>query len=369
MSIVETTLPASTLLASQYSAVRDRTIQICEPLEKEDYVVQPVGDVSPPKWHLGHTTWFFEVFILQNFKKDYQVFHEDYSYVFNSYYESVGKRVVRTNRGNLTRPTVDEVLAYRKHVDTEMLSFLNSSEKLPDKAKEIYTLGLQHEQQHQELLIYDIKYILGNNPLLPAYQKKLFKDTSGNEPVPEENYFTLKEGVYDIGFSGDGFCFDNELGQHKVFIHASRILNRLITNQEYLEFINAGGYTSFQYWLSEGWEWLKSEQIKAPLYWHFMDGEWFYYTMQGLQKLNLAAPVTHVSFYEADAFARWKGKRLPTEFEWEIACKTFSPEIPASANFQDNRNYEPLAREGDGPSILWRRLGMDGECLQTLSVF
>src|SRR5690606_19000219 len=211
--------PDKEKLSADYISVRQQTVKICKPLRTEDYVVQPIEDVSPPKWHLGHTTWFFETFILKPFKSGYEVFHKDFAYVFNSYYESAGERVLQTNRGNLTRPTVDEVMAYRQYVDLEMEALLNGPIHLPEKAQEILRLGLQHEQQHQELLIYDIKYILGNNPLFPVYKPHNYTNGRHSDlTLTPESYLQIKEGIYNIGHNGKGFCFDNELGTHKVYL-------------------------------------------------------------------------------------------------------------------------------------------------------
>jgi len=332
---------------SRFSQVRSQTLNICKPLKIEDYVVQPTDEVSPPKWHLGHTTWFFETFVLVPFLKGYKLFDDSYGYVFNSYYESVGSRVIRTNRGNLTRPSVDDVLQYRAYVDDAMNMLFE--EGLSGKGSEIVMLGLQHEQQHQELLIYDIKYILGNNPLFPPYHKKRSISSGTSEPVRpgSDDFIRIDEGIYEVGFKGEGFSFDNELGRHKVFLHEFQVQNRLISNGEYLEFIKAGGYSKFQFWLSDGWEWVKSNSIKAPLYWYLIDNEWCTYTLNGLNKIDMNAPVAHVSFYEADAFANWKGKRLLTEFEWEVACKTLVPSIPREANFMETGNFETAGRQSN----------------------
>ena len=302
-----------------YKAIRQHTEDICRPLKTEDYVVQPVVDVSPPKWHLGHTTWFFETFLLKPHQQGYKEYEPDFNFVFNSYYESIGARVIRTNRGNLSRPTVEEIYRYRKYVDEAMAEFLRT-EILKD-IRDIVLLGFNHEQQHQELLYTDIKYILGHNPLFPAYDEK------GIEQVPmEENseWLNIAEGVYQIGYEGDGFCFDNELKRHKVYLQPYQISSRLVTNEEYMEFIKAGGYQNFRHWHSEGWEWVKTKGAKSPLYWHLLDGEWHCYTLAGLQKVELQQPVTHINFYEATAFAAWKGLRLPTEAEWEVAAEKFS---------------------------------------------
>lgn len=297
-----------------YQKIRNKTVALCKPLQTEDYIPQPVSYISPPKWHLAHTTWFFEEMILKQFANNYTVFHKDYSYLFNSYYNTIGERTLRANRGNMTRPTVKEVLEYRKYIDEAMYNLIQSN--LNKKTRYLITLGLNHEQQHQELLLTDLKYTLGHNPIFPVYQKGFSLISDKNS---EEGYVKIKEGIYEIGFEGDGFCFDNELKQHKVYLHAFEISKSLITNKEYLEFINAGGYTQFNLWLDEGWQWVQTNKIQAPLYWHFIDGQWMQYTLAGLQKVDPDAILAHISFYEATAFAFWKKMRLPTEFEWEVA--------------------------------------------------
>jgi ergothioneine biosynthesis protein EgtB len=305
----------------KYNEVRKYTEQICEPLLTEDYVVQPIVDVSPPKWHIGHVTWFFETFILKNFMKGYAEFDPQYNYVFNSYYETVGARVIRTDRGNLSRPTVEDVYKYRKYVDDAMVQFLNAP--LSKEAEEILILGFNHEQQHQELLLTDIKYILGNNPLFPAYKKSENKnDNVGSKN--ENDFINIDGGVYEIGYDGDGFCFDNELKRHKVYLDDFSISKNMVTNKEFFAFMKEGGYTNFNFWHADGWEWVKSNQISAPLYWHFIDNKWYNYTLEGLQPVDWDEPVCHISFYEASALASWAGNRLPTEFEWEIAARQFA---------------------------------------------
>jgi ergothioneine biosynthesis protein EgtB len=304
-------------LPSDYLSVRQRTELICSPLKTEDYVVQPVVDVSPPKWHLGHSTWFFETFILKPNVKKYREFNPEYNYVFNSYYESVGARVLRTDRGNLSRPSVSDIYRYRKYVDEAMLDLLRQD---VTPFTDLILLGLNHEQQHQELLLTDIKYILGHNPLFPAYSQE---DTEIKELKQEKGFMTVRGGTHHIGYRGKGFCFDNELGRHKVFLHAYEISGALVTNGEYLDFINDGGYNDFRHWHAEGWDWVKINQIKAPLYWHYIDGHWFNYTLKGLAPVDWDEPVCHISYYEAAAYASWKKMRLPTEFEWEAAAPKF----------------------------------------------
>ncbi|GAA4202532.1 ergothioneine biosynthesis protein EgtB [Pedobacter jeongneungensis] len=306
-------------LVEEYLQIRKYSEQICEPLQTEDYVVQPVADVSPPKWHLGHTTWFFETFILKPYAINYQVYNEEYNFVFNSYYETVGNRVIRTNRGNLSRPGVNEIYQYRSYVDEAMVKFLAAP--LKDEVEELLILGFNHEQQHQELLLTDIKYILGNNPLFPVYSKEK-KEATVNQTASD--FIDIPEGIYEIGYEGSDFSFDNELNRHKVYLHDFSISKTLVSNAEFLEFINAGGYKNFNYWHAEGWDWVNSNHITSPMYWHLIDGAWFNYTLGGLLPIDLNAPVSHISYYEAYAFASWKGMRLPTEFEWEIAAKSFN---------------------------------------------
>ncbi|GJM29733.1 MAG: ergothioneine biosynthesis protein EgtB [Cyclobacteriaceae bacterium] len=336
---MESTIVNDIDIFQRYQQIRKQTEVICEPLNPEDYVVQPVEQVSPPKWHLAHTTWFFETFLLNNYKPGYQVFHADYNYLFNSYYESIGKRALRTDRGNITRPGVEEVKEYRRYVDEHLLNFLSES-SLSAECYKVLEIGIHHEQQHQELLVTDIKYILGHNPVFPAYFDKQ-PELSGN-PLPLE-FLEVPEGIYRVGHQGTGFCFDNELSCHQIYLDAFRVMNRLITNSEFQEFISAGGYQKFQYWLMEGWEWVKSNDIKAPLYWHYINDDWHAYNLRGLESLDPNAPVTHISFYEADAFARWKGLRLPTEFEWEVACKMHQPEASTAAGFLEDGNFNPGA--------------------------
>jgi ergothioneine biosynthesis protein EgtB len=301
----------------KYNEIRQRTEKICAPLQTEDYVVQPVVDVSPPKWHIGHTTWFFETFLLKEHLKDYKEFNPDYNYVFNSYYETVGARVIRTDRGNLSRPTVKDIYAYRRYVDEAMNDLLsNNCEHLRD----LILLGFNHEEQHQELLCTDIKYILGNNPLFPAYCSQ---GSNNSSEIASERFINIEEGIYEIGYDGDGFCFDNELSHHKVFLQPYKISTQLVKNGEYMEFMQAGGYKDFRYWHAEGWDWVKTNNIQSPMYWHMIDGKWFNYTYQGLQPVNESDTLNHISFYEAYAYASWKGMRLPTEFEWEAAAKRF----------------------------------------------
>ena len=325
-------------LPDQYRAVRKASEAICRPLQKEDYVVQPVVDVSPPKWHLGHTTWFWEAFVLIPHSPGYRPCNPDYNYVFNSYYETIGARVVRTDRGNLSRPSVDEIYAYRQYVDAAMERFIGAGPG--ETLASLVVLGLNHEQQHQELLFTDIKYILGHNPLFPAWSDRDI------DPLPEaaptgtspkastpgaatptgsgaQGFITMPAGLYEIGHKGNGFCFDNELSRHKVYLDEFQLAASPVTNEEYLEFMADGGYTNFVWWHAEGWDWVKKNAVSSPLYWHWIDGRWHQYTLAGLRPLNGKQLLSHISYYEAVAFAAWKGQRLPTEFEWEAAAERF----------------------------------------------
>ncbi|SKC84078.1 ergothioneine biosynthesis protein EgtB [Ohtaekwangia koreensis] len=300
-----------------YQAIRKLSEKICAPLQKEDYVVQPVPDVSPPKWHLAHTTWFWEEFVLSQHVKNYKRFHPRYAFLFNSYYDSVGERVLRLHRGNMSRPTVDEVWAYRAHVDEQMMAFLPSASETVIRLVE---LGLNHEQQHQELLYTDIKYILGHNPLFPPYLED-FKETLFIEQ--DHSYIHIPQGSYSIGHDTTCFSFDNEHARHDIQLPSFAIRKSLVTNGEYIEFIKDNGYKNPLLWYSDGWAWVNEFKIDSPLYWYPKEGNWYRYALSGFEKVNEAEPVTHISFYEAAAFAEWKGMRLPTEFEWEVASDQF----------------------------------------------
>ncbi len=305
-------------LTTFFLETRLHTENLCKPLEIEDYVVQPIIDVSPPKWHLGHTTWFFEEFILKHHKPNYKLFNEDFAFVFNSYYESFGKRVVRNDRGNLSRPGVAQVYDYRHYVTQELRELLAND--VSEEVENLLQIGIHHEKQHQELLLTDIKYILGNNPLLPKYG-----DFNEN-PIQnfDAEFIPMSAGIYEIGRKNDtDFCYDNELGGHKVYLEDYKICNKLVTNAGFIEFIENGGYSDFNFWHADGLDFIKTNNISKPMYWHKIDGEWYHYTLQGLQTITKKAPLSHISYYEAFAFAQYKSCRLPTEFEWEAANKYF----------------------------------------------
>lgn len=311
------TLTELSTIKERVLKIRQRTEQLCQSLEKDDFSVQPTLYVSPPKWHLGHTTWFFEQFVLTKYKENYTVFNDNFSYYFNSYYNNAGERILRVNRGNMTRPLVDEILEYRNYVNSHLAEFLDTN--LTQEICNVIEIGLQHEQQHQELLVYDIKYIFGHQPAFP----KLDTTIQLQEEITEQ-FIAFKEGVYQIGHQDTNFCFDNEQGMHKTYLHDFKISNRLVTNSEYLEFIEAGGYNNFNFWHADGWDWVQQNTITAPMYWHKVNNTWKYYTLKGLKTIDLNLPVSHISFYEAWAFAEWKGMRLPTEFEWEVASKNLN---------------------------------------------
>ncbi len=306
-------------LRQKFLAVRQHTEQLCEPLETEDYIPQPVEDVSPPKWNIAHTTWFFEEMILKKFQKNYQEFDPNYGFLFNSYYNTVGERTLRHKRGDLSRPTVKEVFEYRKFVDAEMLAFFDR--ELSDEVQNLIILGLNHEQQHQELFLTDLKYTLSVNPLFPVYKNDFALVEKGE--IESNDFIGIEGGIKEIGFTGEGFHFDNELGRHKVYLEDFEIQKNLITNAEFIEFIEDGGYEDHRLWHSEGWDWVNQNAVKSPLYWNKQDGVWNQFTLSGLRKINPHNPVCHISFYEASAFAGWKNLKLPTEFEWETASGEF----------------------------------------------
>ncbi len=326
-------------LLDRYQQVRHLSERICQPLATEDYGIQSMPDVSPPKWHLAHTTWFFETFILQPHLPGYSVFHPQFGYLFNSYYEAIGDRHPRAQRGLLSRPTVAEVYNYRAHVDRAMELLITTTNN-PDLAA-LITLGLHHEQQHQELLLTDIKHILALNPLHPAYRKDLSdRLTTPSNPC---QWLEYPGGLYSIGHEGDEFAFDNESPRHQIYLQDYKLADRLVINGEYLEFMRSGGYQTSQHWLSAGWATIQTQGWQAPLYWEQIDGEWWVMTLGGLRRVAEDEPVCHVSFYEADAYASWRGKRLPTEAEWEVATVGAG----RSGNFLDRDSLHPNPRNGD----------------------
>lgn len=321
MSQADNPSTVSLCLSEKFEAVRNRTLEICSPLLAEDCVIQPEAFVSPPKWHLAHTSWFFETFILIPHAKDYRMFHPEYNFIFNSYYEALGDRLLRTDRGNLSRPSMEEVKAYRKHVDKALTAFLESNVEPGEDLLHTIEIGLQHEMQHQELLFTDIKYILGHNPLLPAYHPEAREDRPGL--VGNRGDIEMTGGIYEIGFNGRGFSFDNEHSRHKTYLNPYAIAASPVTYGAYIEFIEAGGYEDHTNWHADGWDWLSASGAKAPLYMKKINGRWMRYTLSGMVEVHPECPVMHVNFFEASAYAASKGRRLPTEAEWEAACERF----------------------------------------------
>jgi len=329
-------------LAAEYRRVRCLSEHLCEPLEVEDYVLQTAVETSPPKWHLAHVSWFFETFLLQPFLAGYRPFHPSYDYLFNSYYEQTGGGFwPRPERGLLSRPTVAEVYAYRRHVDEAMAGLIADydGEDWPMAAERI-AIGLNHEQQHQELLVTDIKLNLAYNPLKPAYRLDLPTDTP-REPTAL-TFTAIDGGIVEIGAPDDGFSYDNESPRHRVLLEDYHLADRLVSNAEWLAFVDDGGYRDPGLWLSDGWTQVqqggpRGEGWQAPLYWQQLDGQWHEMTLAGVRPLNPAEPVCHVSYYEAEAFARWAGKRLPTEAEWEHAAAG----RPVAGNFVDDGRLHP----------------------------
>ena len=338
------TLPASDSLALRFQQVRALTADLCGTLAAEDMTVQSMPDASPAKWHLAHTTWFFENFMLLPQMPGYRPFHPQYAYIFNSYYEGAGRRHPRPERGLLSRPTVAEVMHYRAHVDEHMLCLLEQDNGDAQLAF-LVMLGLNHEQQHQELLLTDIKHLFSLNPLKPAWRELT---APPRRSAPELKFIARPEGLRHIGHAGSGFAFDNETPRHRVFQPAYAMANRLVTNGEYREFIRAGGYRNPALWLADGWATVQRENWQRPLYWsEDMTAE---FTLGGERELDADAPVCHVSYYEAEAFARWAGARLPTEAEWE----TFAAGQPVDGNFLDSGWFHPSASAaGESPYQLY----------------
>lgn len=339
--VAPATLIGTDLLA-RYRHVRDTTERLAAPLHPEDQVVQSMPDVSPTKWHRAHVTWFFETFLLDEHLANYHEHHPQYRVLFNSYYEQIGERHPRPQRGLLSRPTVDEIATYRAHVDAAMTDFL--SECSDPSLLQLVELGLHHEQQHQELLLMDIKHVLSINPLQPSY--RIGSGERGLTPKPLK-WIEFTGGLAEIGHpDGGGFSFDNEAPRHTTFLQPFALADRAVTNAEWLAFIDGGGYQRADLWLSDGWATVQANDWTAPLYWRGVD-PWSIFTLTGPQPVRLDEPVCHVSFYEADAYARWAGARLPTEAEWEVAAESIA--LHASANLLDADHLHPgPAPAGDG---------------------
>jgi ergothioneine biosynthesis protein EgtB len=338
--IRQTTGASRQQLIAAYQQVRRFSEQLCQPLTPEDHVIQTATEVSPAKWHLAHMSWFFERFILQQHATGYTPFHPQYYYLFNSYYNAVGPKHCRAERGLISRPTVSEVHEYRQHVDAQMVQLIEQSDdEHLARLQPLVTLGLNHEQQHQELLLTDIKHIFSSNPLMPAYVEAVYGEHA--EPAPA-SWIGFDEGVYEVGLPPDTpqFCFDNETPRHRVFLEPFQIASRPVSNGEFMRFIEDGGYQRHELWLSEGWATVHEQGWQHPIYW-YKDPEqrdrWMHYTHGGPQPVDPAEPVCHLSLFEADAFARWAGARLPSEFEWEIAARA----LPVEGNFADRGRYHP----------------------------
>lgn len=336
------------MLAGRYRRIRQQTLDLCQPLQTADYELQAADFVSPAKWHLAHTTWFFETFLLKPNLPEYQAFDPLYEHLFNSYYNGIGQPYARGQRGLLSRPSLEDVLAYRRSIDEAMLMLLDQVELTP-----LIELGLNHEQQHQELLLTDLLYNWSFNPMQPVYQSVM---EVVNAPEPQANpWIEFDGGLYRVGRKPhpDYFAFDNESPRHEVVVSDFALSQRLITNREYLEFMEDGGYQRPDLWLSDGWSWCQREAISSPLYWRQTESGWQQYGLCGMQVLELEAPVTHVSFYEADAYARWAGARLPTEYEWEVSTKQLDvDDLDALGNFVEHKHWRPRpANEGESEQL------------------
>lgn len=322
-------------LHERYQAVRAASEWLCEGLQPEDTVAQSMPEASPVKWHLAHTSWFFETFVLEKARPDYRPFNRQFRVLFNSYYNSVGEQYRRPDRGLITRPTLADVMAYREHVDGHMRALLRESDRLSGELAFVVETGLHHEQQHQELILTDLKHLFSFNPLYPAYPQCPQPAQSG---APSLQWHRVEGGLYTVGHDGRGFAFDNETPAHQVYLEAFEIASRPVTNGEFLRFMQDDGYRCADLWLSDAWALLGQQGWRAPLYWFESDGRWWTYTLGGLREVREDEPVTHVSYYEADAYARWAGARLPREHEWEVALR----DQPLSGNFVESGCFHPV---------------------------
>jgi len=336
--------PQSSVHSQRYQAVRQATLALTAPLSAEDCAIQSMPDASPTKWHLAHTTWFFETFVLAPHVPGYRIFDSAYGYLFNSYYNAIGERHPRPERGMLSRPSLDEVFAYRGHVDAAMLG----AEALPE---DLLELGLHHEQQHQELILTDLKHLLSRNPLKPPYQKQW-----PLTPIRARarSWIGFAGGLHELGHDGAGFAFDNETPRHRVWLEDFEVASHPVTHGDFLDFIDDGGYRRPELWLSAGWDLVRSRGWQAPEYWERRDDGWHTFTLHGQVPVDRNTPICHVSFFEAEAFARWAGARLPTEAEWEVAARG----TPPGGNFMESGALHPLAlREDPAPGTLAQAFG------------
>jgi len=324
-------------LAQRFAEIRNTSMRITEGLSAEDQMLQSMPDASPSKWHLAHTTWFFETFILQPSSKGYKPYDPRFRILFNSYYKQLGAHPIRGTRGLMSRPTLSQVQAYREHVDHALLAYLEHAD---GEVLELIELGLNHEQQHQELLLTDIKHALWSNPLRPEFSAEMAVSSAPSAMVWTE----VEGGIHLIGHQGDGFAFDNECPQHEVLLQPFQIASRDVTNAEYLEFIEDGGYRRPELWLSAGWDTVNAQGWMAPLYWEQDDREWSLFAHREMKRVDPAEPVCHISYFEADAYARWRGARLPSEQEWEIAAVR----MPSNGTFLENSIFHPQPAKGQG---------------------
>ena len=327
---------SSAQLRARFHEVRRFSERLCETLQPEDCVVQSMPDVSPTKWHLAHTSWFFETFILKVWMPEYQPEIPEYAYLFNSYYNAAGDMHRRDLRGLISRPTLAETFRFRHSVDQQIEALLGrADDELLADMEPVFVIGLNHEQQHQELLLTDIKHVFAQNPLHPVYRERhQLMETRNIAPA---QFLDFEEAIVEIGYDGRGFSYDNEGPRHRALVPAFSLANRPVTNGEFLEFIEEGGYRRAEFWLSLGWTTLNEQRWEAPLYWSKRDGTWWNFTLSGMRPVDETEPVTHVSHFEADAFANWKGARLPTEFEWERAAAG----LPIDGNFVEAERYQP----------------------------
>jgi ergothioneine biosynthesis protein EgtB len=338
-------------LLARFHRIRNFTDTLCSGLEPEDYVVQSMPDVSPTKWHLAHTTWFFETFILKKFFAGYRAEIPEYAYLFNSYYNAAGDMHRRDLRGLISRPTVQETQRYRTSIDSHIDDLLSDAdEKLLDEIEPILVLGIHHEQQHQELLITDIKHVFAQNPLYPVYRKAKAGGRSSAAPGSPSSplqFIDFEQATVAIGHDGQGFTYDNEGPRHQALVPAFSLASRPVTNGEYIEFIEDNGYTRPEFWLSLGWMTVNEQRWQAPLYWTKRDDAWWHFTLSGFRPVDQSEPVAHVSYFEADAYASWAGARLPTEFEWERAAF----DCPIEGNFIEDENFHPRAWSTSGQDL------------------
>ena len=338
-------------LIARFKRVRDFSSRLCRTLQPEDFVVQSMPDVSPTKWHLAHTTWFFETFVVKVWAARYRSEVPQYAYLFNSYYNAAGSMHRRDLRGLISRPTVQETYRFRESIDQHVIDLLeNADDALLAEIEPIVILGIHHEQQHQELLVTDIKHVFAQNPLYPVFEKA----DAPNETlkIAPQRFVDFDEQIVTIGHAGSEFSYDNEGPQHRALVGPFALSSRPVTNGEYIAFIEAGGYTRSQYWLSLGWTTVQEQRWDAPLYWTKQDGAWWNFTLSGFRKVNEAEPVTHVSYFEADAYANWDGARLPTEFEMERA----SAGTPIAGNFVDAERFHPAPASGDASGEKFQQL-------------